>query len=124
VCRRAHGQLIDLGRQTRDAVVAVKQRRLSTAGYYARTASLTQQTAAVARTALSHLRELPRPRDARLTAYFALATAETRLLDVEASALRGHRLQTVRQLSAGLARLGARVRKQAKRYGFHVCGGR
>jgi hypothetical protein len=124
VCRRAHSQLGQLGRQARALIVdSARHRQLSSPHYYDGVAHFTQSSANVAARAVVDLRALARPRDRRVETFLSLAESQVRVLALEAAALRHRDNRAVGQLNAQLVSTGRHEQRLARTYGFRVCGG-
>jgi hypothetical protein len=123
ICSRTHAQLGDIGRRLGALVAAVVSKRLSRAGYYVRSAPLVRRSSALALGAVAELTTLPRPSDPRVGRYLALSGAQGRLLGAQAAALERRDAAAVSRLNGQLLAPEVQIRRLARAYGFHVCGG-
>jgi hypothetical protein len=122
ICRRADARLGRIGGRLKALVDEQHAGKVDLAGYYSRSAALTQSSYEVAQATVDELGALSRPADHGIDAYLALRATQSQLLADQAEALRRSDAGATLKLNVRRARVLSRSHKLARRIGFHVCG--
>jgi hypothetical protein len=125
LCAAARERIRPVATNLQRIVKALQAGRIDASEYYKHTATLTDQTGAMATGTLSQLRALGHPPGRRrsLERYLAAISAHANLSRKIAAAQRHKRTARVIALNSRWLQASQLAHAAAKAYGFHVCGG-